>query len=121
MFEIQNMKLNRAAVMRQRLLASQIVFMAQGHRGTDFSKMASVPGAIATGSQRTARIEIARNCYPVAIAPGTDYITPTRVGTLTPVKLKTLDLVNQNLSLGAPVITLCSSLSKKPIGCGFFQ
>ncbi len=34
--------------------------------------MQSVPGAIATGSQSIARIEIAEMVYPVAIAPGTD-------------------------------------------------
>ena len=36
--------------------------------------MQSVPGAVATGSQLIARIEIAGMVYPVAIAPGTDLI-----------------------------------------------
>ena len=34
--------------------------------------MESVPGAIATGSLRIARIEMGVKSYPVAIAPGTD-------------------------------------------------
>jgi len=34
--------------------------------------MKSVPGAIATGSLRIARIEMGVNCYPVATTPGTD-------------------------------------------------
>ena len=34
----------------------------------------SVPGAVATGSQRLQGFEIYRNCYPVATAPGTDLI-----------------------------------------------
>ena len=36
--------------------------------------MESVPGAIATGSQLIARIEICEDGYPVATAPGTDLI-----------------------------------------------
>ena len=39
--------------------------------------MESVPGAIATGLLRTARIEMGVNCYPVAIAPGTDLVLET--------------------------------------------
>jgi len=39
--------------------------------------MRSVPGAIATGSQRIPRIDIAIMVNPVATAPGTDSITPT--------------------------------------------
>ena len=36
--------------------------------------MESVPGAVATGSQLTARIEISEDGYPAATAAGTDLI-----------------------------------------------
>jgi len=36
--------------------------------------MESVPGAVATGSRADNKIELARESYPVATAPGTDLI-----------------------------------------------
>src|SRR5437016_4077393 len=55
--------------------------------GADRGPRAGSPHGVvdATGSHRIARIEIASTCYPVATALGTDYITATKVGTLTPV------------------------------------
>jgi hypothetical protein len=36
--------------------------------------MESVPGAVATGSQLISDSRFAKDCYPVATAPGTDLI-----------------------------------------------
>ena len=46
---------------------------------------------------------LAIRCDPVATTPGTDFITPTKVGTLTaPAKLDTTVISSSNASLRVP-------------------
>src|SRR5438105_3478766 len=51
-------------------------------------RMRSVPGAVATGSQRIARVETVSICYPVATARGTDSITPNQSWYFNTVKIR---------------------------------
>src|SRR2546429_1150752 len=72
--------------------------------------MKSVPGAVATGSQRIARIDIPDMCCPVATAPGTDLMP--KVGTLTLAKLEQFGSCGERRS-GFFYVTIGAMMAKE--------